>query len=630
MAQATINITDRSLTSTYQAGVNSSGNLYKTTPTTASSTTTISVPANSQINWVRIYCDSISSYHATSIRQVQVGTGYVAAHSGYFVDGTLLNKTLFEAGNLTIRFVFKSGTANTNYPTYSGSPVSLTNTSTIALANMSIVIDYDDPDGGGDAVNPGVSGLSLNKSICKCGDLLRFNILNQSPGVYHKARVGISGITLIDEIVPQGDTYHDYSVPIGWQQYIPTNGTTLVAYARLFTYSNSARTTQIGYSDKPITLTLSDDNYPTIINFESTRIPGFDDEDITGYVQNYSSANVMATAEALYGATIAEYKVIVGTWSGVADFVEGEPQPIITPTIGTSGAVTIRLEVKDSRGRKTIQDQNIEVDEYSSPALHSPTAFRSTDAGVAARNGTWATLQSGFDISSLQTVNVATLWGRVYQVGTTPLPDYTAMEADTALPFSGLSVTYSYIVDIKVVDKLSEGLFTTTIPSGKTLIHWLKPLLGAAIGRYAERENALTSEWPIWVNNNPVCDYDVGDLYLTISTVHPETRWPGTHWASFGVGRTLVGIDASDTAFDTVSETGGAKSNEVSGIAKIGVFGTSSWIKSASKAWTAGHKWTINSTATNTDNLSSGAEIDATVSTLPPYIVVYMWVRIAD
>jgi hypothetical protein len=37
------------------------------------------------------------------------------------------------------------------------------------------------------------------------------------------------------------------------------------------------------------------------------------------------------------------------------------------------------------------------------------------------------------------------------------------------------------------------------------------------------------------------CPYEVGDIYMTTSSVTPATRWPGTQWEVFAPGRVLIG-----------------------------------------------------------------------------------------
>lgn len=54
--------------------------------------------------------------------------------------------------------------------------------------------------------------------------------------------------------------------------------------------------------------------------------------------------------------------------------------------------------------------------------------------------------------------------------------------------------------------------------------------------------------------------YPVGSIYISTVSTNPSNYFGGT-WVAFGAGRTLVGIDAGQTEFDTVEETGGAKTH---------------------------------------------------------------------
>jgi microcystin-dependent protein len=52
----------------------------------------------------------------------------------------------------------------------------------------------------------------------------------------------------------------------------------------------------------------------------------------------------------------------------------------------------------------------------------------------------------------------------------------------------------------------------------------------------------------------------VGAIYISVSSTNPATLLGGGTWARFGQGRVLVSLDENQTEFDTIGETGGAKS----------------------------------------------------------------------
>lgn len=55
--------------------------------------------------------------------------------------------------------------------------------------------------------------------------------------------------------------------------------------------------------------------------------------------------------------------------------------------------------------------------------------------------------------------------------------------------------------------------------------------------------------------------YPVGSILMSTSPANPKTRalFANTTWVAWGSGRVPVGVNASDSAFNTVEETGGSK-----------------------------------------------------------------------
>lgn len=57
--------------------------------------------------------------------------------------------------------------------------------------------------------------------------------------------------------------------------------------------------------------------------------------------------------------------------------------------------------------------------------------------------------------------------------------------------------------------------------------------------------------------------YPIGSIYISVNNVNPSTLWTNTTWVAWGSGKVPIGVDANDTDFATVEQTGGAKSNSV-------------------------------------------------------------------
>lgn len=69
--------------------------------------------------------------------------------------------------------------------------------------------------------------------------------------------------------------------------------------------------------------------------------------------------------------------------------------------------------------------------------------------------------------------------------------------------------------------------------------------------------------------------YPVGSIYINAaSSTNPSTLLGFGTWEAFGAGKVVVGLDSADASFDTLEETGGAKTVAASGSISGTVGGT--------------------------------------------------------
>ena len=120
--------------------------------------------------------------------------------------------------------------------------------------------------------------------------------------------------------------------------------------------------------------------------------------------------------------------------------------------------------------------------------------------------------------------------------------------------------------------------------------------------------------------------YPVGSIYINAGVAtNPGTLLGFGTWSAFGTGRTIVGVDSSDTDFDAVRETGGAKTHTLT-VAEIPAHThnvTMSTSDSDNDFLSEG-----NNTGTSTFTTSSTGG-DQAHNNLQPYITAYMWRRTA-
>lgn len=128
--------------------------------------------------------------------------------------------------------------------------------------------------------------------------------------------------------------------------------------------------------------------------------------------------------------------------------------------------------------------------------------------------------------------------------------------------------------------------------------------------------------------------YPVGSVYTSVVATNPNSLLGVGTWVAFGAGRVLVGINASDSDFNTVEEVGGAKTdshtlsiNEIPSHVHgyTGVQGTGN-PDGAGDSVTAGH---ANSYPRQTELDYEGGGAAHSHDIVQPYIVVYFWKRTA-
>lgn len=153
MATKVITLSDKSLTSSYNAYNDAFGNTSLDTPSIAYfGNTTIDltangIPAGSTINGVVLYALYSSALHGYSIRDFSINT--TTAHAGTWASGnTTLNHALITGSSFVFNMRFKSSTLNTTYPLPSGDPYDFTtklNISTVIYSSISLTITYTEP-----------------------------------------------------------------------------------------------------------------------------------------------------------------------------------------------------------------------------------------------------------------------------------------------------------------------------------------------------------------------------------------------------------------------------------------------------------------------------------------------------
>jgi hypothetical protein len=138
--------------------------------------------------------------------------------------------------------------------------------------------------------------------------------------------------------------------------------------------------------------------------------------------------------------------------------------------------------------------------------------------------------------------------------------------------------------------------------------------------------------------------YPVGSIYINAGvTTNPGTLLGFGTWTAFGAGRVMVGLNGSDSSFDTLEETGGSKDAIVVSHTHTATVSDSGHAHSYLSPQTEfvggggnGIRTVSTSVGTSTTTVTTGITVSngttgssGTNANLQPYITVAMWKRTA-
>lgn len=431
------------------------------------------------------------------------------------------------------------------------------------------------------------------------------------------------------------------------------------------TYNGS---TNIGSKTCTLTLTVPASVKPTITSLTAARVDGDVPSSWGIYVQTKSKAKLTINgASGSYGSTITAYSISGGGYTSTAS-------SFTTGFLNSSGTITFSATVTDSRGRTSAAATvSITVQAYAPPTFQSYLSQRCLSSGTINEDGTYIRGLLTFQFSSCGGKN--TVSGSIKYKRTT-VSTWEAVSAaftsGAAVVFGsgGISTEYSYDVQYTLTDAFSSVSIQDIISTAAVVMDFKQGGKGVAVGKVAEKDNCfeVSEDWDVRVYGKLLKDYiesfskaiyPVGSIYMSVNATNPSAYFGGT-WVAWGAGRVPVGINTSDSNFNTVEKTGGAAAVTLSATqipshthAK-GTLATASAgahthnLQNQKAPWgtNASNRVLVDATSgytavTNKATTSAGAHSHtvsgSTAATggggshnnLQPYIVCYMWKRTA-
>lgn len=220
--------------------------------------------------------------------------------------------------------------------------------------------------------------------------------------------------------------------------------------------------------------------------------------------------------------------------------------------------------------------------------------------------------------------------------------------SETEVEFGGAYLEYGLAAAIGAAGRLGRMYWATDtkILYRDDGVDWVEILRGEAVSRLASlSEKAHASLTGVSADQHHaqahtlashtgigVIDlvYPVGSIYVSVVATNPGTLFGVGTWVAFGAGKVPVGLNAAETEFDTVEETGGAKTVSIphthtgpshqhdlsivmDGYVSLGAY---YWSDKAAQELAG-------------TGATGGMSANDPHSNLQPYIVVYMWKRTA-
>jgi hypothetical protein len=200
---------------------------------------------------------------------------------------------------------------------------------------------------------------------------------------------------------------------------------------------------------------------------------------------------------------------------------------------------------------------------------------------------------------------------------------YSLLYAETAGPYWGTLATLMGVQGL-VASQAASDLFYAATPTSLARLP-----KGTAYQQLRMKADASAPEWADPTSGLTLADvYPVGCIYTSVVSTNPATVFGFGTWVAFGAGKVLVGLDAGQTEFDTVEETGGAKThtlsiNEIPPHPHTYTYTAYDGVHLADNGVSLG---TVTGESTqNTGSAGSGLAHN----NLQPYVVVYFWKRTA-
>lgn len=280
-------------------------------------------------------------------------------------------------------------------------------------------------------------------------------------------------------------------IPLTLMNLIPNN-TSGSGTIYVDTYSGS---TLVGTKSCGFTATVPTSVKPTV-TLALEDVTGNDD--IYGSpVQRLSRIKVTATGKSAYSSPIQSYTI-------TANGATYNAAEATTDVLAASGTSRVTVTVKDSRGRSGSTYYDMTVMAYEFPVASKLTVHRCNEDGTENEQGDYVKATVSAAITSLGSKNTAAYTLKYKKSSATSWTSVTLTAlAGTYAPTNKTHVfaadsNSSYEVEFIAADRHGSASRTTSVSTAFTLMNWGANGTSMAIGKVAEKENAIELGLPTY------------------------------------------------------------------------------------------------------------------------------------
>lgn len=347
------------------------------------------------------------------------------------------------------------------------------------------------------------SPVTTNKTNVEFGGSFTATVAPYSDTFSHALQFTLGSLSQTVTLA-SGSVSYTFTVPTSWMSALPSANSGMLT----ITATTMNGSTTVGTTSTKVMVSVPDGIKPSIGSMTVTAVNTGALSGDTRYFKGATScAIVLSTVVAGQGSSIKSI-----TYSGWGGSATSTATSYTSDPVKTSGSVTIRAVVTDTRGRTAQISRSITVLNYTLPAFESIVASRCLNDGTETDQGTAVKVLAQFscDTESISgNTATATVAFRRGSSGTWSSEYSLTNNTETIITGANLSADHGYTMRFTVTDSVTSSEIFMELPSAVYVIHFSNGGNSVAIGQASETPAqgevgrfAVNPDWDVYLGVN--------------------------------------------------------------------------------------------------------------------------------